>query len=199
VPSTADIHASVIERAHDVGLAIWGSDANIEATVVRETKILEGAPSAGFGIGVQMDDDTGNPSTATLRFSVVDKCLRLGIMASGADMTIADTLVRDTAPGADGFLGDGIVVHSIVGPAQLRAERVRIERSERAAFGNFGAEATLVGSELLCQDFDIVAEPFMDIEPKMHDGGGNRCGCPTAADSCKSESSGIEPPTALGH
>src|SRR5262249_28963170 len=51
--ATLSLSSSVIERNHDIGVQVHGSDATISATVVRDTT---GRPDGLFGDGILVSD-----------------------------------------------------------------------------------------------------------------------------------------------
>ncbi|WP_437801820.1 right-handed parallel beta-helix repeat-containing protein [Sorangium sp. So ce693] len=103
------VRASLVEQNHDEGVAVFGSDATIESTVVRSTQ-----PSAdgtgGWGIGVQENPDTGEHASVTVRASLVEQNHDVGVFVEASDATIESTVVRSTQPSADGTGGRGIGV-----------------------------------------------------------------------------------------
>jgi hypothetical protein len=122
-----------------------------------------------------------------------------GVFVAGpASAELEACVVRDTAPRADGFLGDGLVVWSYGGPASVSVNATRIEQSARAAVSSFGGAVALGSSLLVCQAFDVGAEPLDGQPSVLEDRGGVLCGCPEATERCLAKSYALEPPAAVG-
>ncbi|WP_437758974.1 right-handed parallel beta-helix repeat-containing protein [Sorangium sp. So ce1389] len=103
------VRASLVEQNRDVGVFVGGSDATIEATVVRATQ-----PRAdglfGRGIVVQNGNFTGERANVTVRACLIEENHEMGINVAGSDAIIETTDIRGTHPSADGRRGAGIVV-----------------------------------------------------------------------------------------
>ncbi|AUX39975.1 uncharacterized protein SOCE26_013700 [Sorangium cellulosum] len=102
------VRACLIEQNHEVGVLVSGSDAIIEASVVRGTQPnRDGA--AGRGISVRYASDTGQRASVTIRECVIQQNHEVGVYVRGSDATIVASVIRATQPRADGKLGGGIV------------------------------------------------------------------------------------------
>ncbi|WP_437985174.1 right-handed parallel beta-helix repeat-containing protein [Sorangium sp. So ce117] len=139
------VHASLVEQNHDVGVDVEGSDATIEASVVRATQ-----PSAewmgGWGIWVQDDPDTGERGSLTVRASLVEQNHETGVDVSGSDATIEATVVRATQPSADGTGAMGILVASSPDTGERGSVTVRaslVEQNHETGVEVYGSEATI--------------------------------------------------------
>ncbi|KYF53313.1 hypothetical protein BE08_35950 [Sorangium cellulosum] len=103
------LRASLLEQNHEAGVHVVGSDATIEATVVRATQpAREGGP--GRGIDVDEHATTHEPATLRLRSSLLEQNHEVGVHVVGSDATIEATVVRATQPGGAGKRGSGVVV-----------------------------------------------------------------------------------------
>jgi Right handed beta helix region len=102
------IQGCVIEQNEAQGIMLLGSDATIEATVVRSTAL---DPQGGDGQGILIVDDTGTKerANATLRESLFDQNHEVGVLIVGSTATIEATIVRATQSLGDGTAGEGIV------------------------------------------------------------------------------------------
>jgi hypothetical protein len=250
----ASLHVarSVIERSHETGVMVSGSDATVEATVVRDG-LPNGQRSHGYGMVAQIDPEMGTRASVTLLSSLLENNHELGMQVAGSDATVEATVVRDTLPGAmglggralqvehapefgaaasvalhtslfernveaaifiagavtaeldaclvrdtkatgEGLLGDGLLVASYAGPASAITTATRIENSARAAISSFGATVALGSSLLVCQQFDIGAEIMDGQAAVFDDRGGVLCGCPDANEGCKAQSYALAPP-----
>jgi hypothetical protein len=159
-PASVEVRTSVIERSHDSGVFVGGSDVVLERSVVRETlpnSDLEG----GTGIGVQSSEVTGGPSTLVLRSSLVQANHAAGCYLQGSIGEIETTLIRDTRPQkADGWFGRGVDVAD--DPAGARSTLTLrdsiIERSHEIGLVIDRSDATI----------DNVA--VRDTQPRGYDG-----------------------------
>jgi hypothetical protein len=196
--SNVVVKSSLLERNHEAGVHVSGSDATVEATVVREA-FPDAQGLYGRAVQVQLSPETGAAASALLRASLFERSLEAGIMVVGPATPEVDAcVVRDTLANQRGFLGDGLVVWSLDGPASAAVTATVIERSDRAAVSSFGATVALGSSLLMCQSFDIGAEPWEGQNAVFDDLGGVLCGCPEATERCLAKSYALEPPPPVG-
>jgi hypothetical protein len=106
------VRACLIEKNLDLGIFVLGSDATIEATVIRST-LPSAQGTGGTGIFVQNDLTTKERAKVIVRACLVEKNHKLGVSILGADATIEATVVRSTLPAAEGTGGRGIDVFDI--------------------------------------------------------------------------------------
>lgn len=193
--SRLTVVGSLLERNQSFGLAVDGADATMETSEVRDTVVDE---EGEFARAVQVASslETGAASSAVIRASLFDRSLRSAIGVIGAATAEIDAcVVRDTAA-VDDYLGDGLVVWSLDGPASAAVTATRIEESARAAVSSFGAIVAIGGSHLVCQSFDIGAETWQGQPAVFDDRGGVLCGCPEATERSKAQSYALDPPPA---
>jgi hypothetical protein len=196
--SSVVVKSSLLERNHEAGVHVSGSDATVEATVVREA-FPDAQGLYGRAVQVQLSPETGAAASALLRASLFERSLEAGIMVVGPATAEVDAcVVRDTRANQRGFLGDGLVVWSLDGAASAAVTATVIERSDRAAVSSFGATVALGSSLLMCQSFDIGAEPWEGQNAVFDDRGGVLCGCPEATERCLAKSYALEPPPPVG-
>jgi hypothetical protein len=148
VASMLTISASVVEGSHEVGVYVSGSQATLDAVLVRDTQVQ---PADGrFGRGIVIGESGGGMgSFTTIRSSVVERSHTTGIQIVGATATIEWTVVRDV------MLADlnafGISAGSPSGvPASLSLRGALVERAHSIGVGVTGSSATLEG--LLVRD-----------------------------------------------
>ncbi|WP_434041434.1 hypothetical protein [Sorangium cellulosum] len=107
------LRSSLVERNHGIGVFVAGSDATIDASVVRATQ-----PAAdgdrGYGVLSAVNPATLQRSALTLRGSLVEQNHNVGVNIVDADATIESTVVRATRPHRDGFFGRGVVIQSLI-------------------------------------------------------------------------------------
>jgi hypothetical protein len=199
--TTASLRAIVVGNNQEGGILIIGSDVDIHACVVRDSQLsVEGF--YGRGIQVQNDNTVGQRSNVQLHDSLLENNHEAGIYVVHSDATIAATLIRGTIPNNFHELGDGVVIASdaeAVGtfgsapPAVIIAQS-RIENNARAGIANFGGNAVLTESELVCHAFDLNGENSAGYTWSFDGSHDNKCGCPEPTGTCGSKSSGLEAP-----
>ena len=146
IPSTLQVQQSVIEQSREVGVFIGGSEALLEATVVRET--LPGDPRLGGGRGIEATSDpvSKTRSNVTLRATVVERSHAIGINVIDSDVVVESTVVRDTQPDAAGALGWGINARRDVEGASLTLVRSVISRNRELGVLIAGSGAAIEAS-----------------------------------------------------
>jgi hypothetical protein len=87
-----------VERNRDLGIHVSGSNATVEATVVRDTLAQESDQGAGRAVNVNPAATTGERSTLVLRSCLLDQNRDVGVFVSGSDATVEGTIVRATQP-----------------------------------------------------------------------------------------------------
>lgn len=106
-PTSVALSGSLIEAAANVGVLSWRAGLSVEASVVRGT--LPDADGAfGRGIEIQEDRARGEGSRVALRRSVVEENRDVGLLVTGAEVTLEATVVRGTSPDAQGVWGQGV-------------------------------------------------------------------------------------------
>ncbi|MGK3987316.1 right-handed parallel beta-helix repeat-containing protein [Sorangium sp. So ce136] len=160
-PSQVTLRTSLVEHNHDSGVFVSGSDAKIEAIVVRDTQRRKSDGSGGRGI--EIGDAFGTPARAnvTLFSSLVERNHNIGVLVSGSDATIESTVVRDTQPDADGTSGGGIAIYEDIDTQERARTTVRTSVVER----NGDVGVLIAGS-----DATIEATVVRDTQPRKSDG-----------------------------
>ena len=125
------IQACLIEQNEAQGILVLGSDALVEATVVRSTAL---DPHGGNGQGILVVDDTATQerANATIRQSLVDQNHEVGVLIVGSTATVEATIVRATQPFGDGTAGNGIAAQSDLStafPSTLVLSASRVEQN----------------------------------------------------------------------
>jgi hypothetical protein len=142
------IRNSILERNHEVGVAIAGSDVTIESSLVRDMmpKVTDG--TLGQAILAEIDRVGGQRAVTTVHASVIERALGAGILASGSDLTIDATVVRDTAVAKAGDIdGEGIVaIHYGTSRSTLTMSASVVERSVGIGLSVVGSDATITSS-----------------------------------------------------
>jgi len=196
--ASVTVARSLLEQNHTTGVFVSGSDATLEAIVMRDT-LPDAQGPRGRAVQVQSNPKTGNAASVTLRASLFERSVEAAIFVIGAATAELEAcILRDTVSSQHGILGDGLVVWSKEGPASAVVTATRIEQSERAAVTSFGAAVALESSLLVCQSFDIGAESWQGENSIFDNRGGVLCGCPKATEPCKAQSYALEPPPPPG-
>jgi len=207
-PATATVRNVLVQRAHEAGITVIGSDADIESVTVRDIEPAEVSSgpldhALGIGLLVQMALENDQPASAELSWLHVENTHTAGIAVSGAEATIANSLVLDTKPlGAE--FGDGLLVSSIVwelqnGGSQNNEAIVTlrdsvIEASARAGLSAFASELNVGSSWFECNPVSINGEMFQSFGFAFTDLGGNQCRCGDESEQCRVLSSNLAPP-----
>lgn len=191
--SVGTVRTSLIARNREVGIFVSGSEATVEATVVRDT-VANANGQFGRGIGVQSRSAASGPSSATLRSLVVAGNLGFGVFVVNSHAAVEGCLVSDTRTNNSGLYGDGILVQHSSGDATTSIEATLIEDSARAGLANFGGFVSVGNSALRCNEIDLDGELFSGNDFQFEDRGGNACGCPTPDGDCAAVSAALLPP-----
>lgn len=112
--STLVLDRCVVDKSRDIGVFIAGSDAQISATVVKDTAEHARLRDAGRGIEVQFDPETNARAKLALRDSLVADNLEAGVFFAAAEGTVDNVVFRDTKGRAsDGGGGHGLHVQGL--------------------------------------------------------------------------------------
>jgi Protein of unknown function (DUF1565) len=192
-PTSVVVKSSLVEQNHQVGVSVLGSDATIEASVVKGT--LPNADGA-FGRGISVQNDPGERAKITVRACLVEQNHELGVSVSGADATIEASVVRDTKANGDGTLGDGIAVAN--GTATI--QNATVSGNARAGVASFGSQVKILDTTLFCNAFDLNGETLNGAPASFGGSRGWRCtrrgaeDCADTEDRCVVETAHLEPP-----
>jgi hypothetical protein len=142
--ASGSVRACVVERNQTEGIFVSGSDALIEATVVRDSQL---DPEERIGRGITFQDSAmAGPSIAKLRSSLVERNQEGGVVLHGSQVLIESTLVRDTQSIPAGLFGRGIGVQSNVMTGAVATATIRgsiIERSREVGVFGLAGDVTI--------------------------------------------------------
>jgi hypothetical protein len=198
-PSNVAVRASTIERVHDLGIMILGSDVSLQSTIVRDVRPRQVDGTRGRALQIQHEVVFDVPARASLRDSLVEQVHDFGLCVVAEHVEVSNTIVRATQPRqSDGLYGDGIALATGVGADVVRAhvERSLIEHNARAGLSMFGAFAALGSATLRCNAIDLTGADNPVSAVALEDLGANQCGCEAMAE-CRLVRSGLEPPEPL--
>ncbi|WP_437752274.1 right-handed parallel beta-helix repeat-containing protein [Sorangium sp. So ce1389] len=193
--STVALHSALVERNHDIGVVVLGSDATVDATVVRDTQPRRDG-WGGHGIHVQENQQTHERATATLRGVLVEHNHSFGVTIFDSDAAIEASAVRATQGARDETRGDGIAVRSYGLPANATITSTVVDSNARAGISSFSAAVVLVSSAVQCNRIDLNGEDLVEGQPFTFDGSKeNLCGCGDEAHpTCAVLSANLSPP-----
>lgn len=98
---------SLVELTYDTAVRLYGTDATIEESVVRDT--FPTPTGLGLGITVQEDEGAGfRRPRMTLRNSLVERNAEVGVSVYGAEAELHGVYIRDTATRESGKFGRGL-------------------------------------------------------------------------------------------
>lgn len=140
-----DATALVVERSHEVGIFLSGGSLSLVGSLVADTRPNAIHGQAGLGIHAQCDTTSADCPQVTVLGSVVSGNRGAGILGVGADLLVADTVVRDTLPHqGDQRLGMGLVAQcdpNLVHCAPLSLTCSVIARNHQAGLALMGVQA----------------------------------------------------------
>jgi len=151
--STLVLRTSMIEDNHHVGVAVTGSDATIEATVVRDTQPEASSQVSGYGLHLQNGVPDDARSTVALLNSVVEHNHHCGVLVLSSDLTAEQAVVRGTLPvPLDQSAGLGVAIEHRPGLSGLPARSTLalsasvVEDNHVAGLLVSGSDATVEGT-----------------------------------------------------
>jgi hypothetical protein len=130
---TITVEDSLVERNLDVGIAAFGADLNLAATIIRRTESQENDGQFGYGVLAQCDERQVC-STIFVERCRLDENMGLGILLYGASGAVQSTDIRDTLPlQIDSRLGAGISARcdpalGVCGSFVVTGSRIRSSR-----------------------------------------------------------------------
>ncbi|WP_437801821.1 right-handed parallel beta-helix repeat-containing protein [Sorangium sp. So ce693] len=190
------VRSCIIERNHEVGMAVFGSDATVETTVVRSTQPSKDG-ALGRGINLQDAFDTNDRANVTIDTCVIDQNHEIGVYVGNSDVTFDTSLVRATEARHDEKFGDGVV---ILGDSTATIQNSTITDNDRAGVANFGSKVKILDTILTCNGFDLNGETLLESRADFHGSDGWQCtpdgakDCTETDDHCKVVSGNLEPP-----
>ncbi|WP_437604199.1 right-handed parallel beta-helix repeat-containing protein [Sorangium sp. So ce590] len=164
--ANATISDCIVERNHETGIFVAGSEVTIEGTVVSDTKPRSDF-TAGDGIVVQYGLQYGPVpelrGDATILRSTVERNTRVGIAVIGSDAVIEGSSVRETRmePLSKDY-GDGIVVVSEFNRASARIYDCRIVANDGVGVSAFGSDVWVDSTRILCNCVDLNAVAHLE-------------------------------------
>lgn len=103
--SLVTIDHSLLDNNVASGVLVSGSMLSFRSSAIRATQL---AATGGHGLHAKTNAESGGRSIVDVRSSTFDNNHGGGVIVLGADLTMADSVIADTAPYADGQLGIGV-------------------------------------------------------------------------------------------
>ncbi len=191
------IRESLVERSHDTGIGFTGSTGVLESVIVRDTQPRLSDGWRGIGV-IASYDPTGGPgssppTTVSVSWSLIEHNVVVGLSVFGSTATVDHSMVRHTAPMADGRFGDGLLVlGDLLDPAQLDVSTSTVRDNQRVGIISFGSHVQVASTALHCNAIDLDGE-YWKTDYLFEDLGGNQCGC-EQDEVCHVISSNLEAP-----
>jgi len=109
-PSVLEVRTSVVDDNAETGVYVTGSDATLDATVIRATKSASNG-GYGWGLSVAIGQSSGRRSSAIVRSSVLSGNHESAVFVGGSDAAFEATVLHDTkAQAFDDNGGSGLRV-----------------------------------------------------------------------------------------
>ncbi len=145
--SSLTLRTSVVERNAEGGIFIGGSDALIEATVVRDNVSQPSDGLYGDGISAIDHPSSGLRASLVLLRSMIATNAATGVLTGNSDLTIESTVVRDTWPeAAFNEFGIGIAVQdnpTTGGGSVATIRGCSVQGSRHTGILAYGSSATI--------------------------------------------------------
>jgi hypothetical protein len=143
--SSATVRRSVVEGSWAIGMYVTGGDLSVDASIIRDT-VDSDYTSGGFHAGADPEDP--GRTTLTVARSSIEHNAGMGVIAWGADVTLIESVVQDSQPGASGHFGHGMAIYDS-GPSEAGATLTVLgtlfERNQHHGILMIGRDALLDG------------------------------------------------------
>jgi hypothetical protein len=160
-----------VAQNHEIGIAVSGSDATVETTVVRGTLPRPFDGQFGRGIQAQLSCtlagcDPATRANASVRTSVIEDNHEIGLGVGASDATVESTVVRRTAPrAADQRGGRGIDISMLC----MASGCVPSARASATVRGSLIAQNHDIGLHVAVADADIETCVVRETLPQASD------------------------------
>jgi hypothetical protein len=144
--ANVSVVSSLVTRSNDIGILVAGSDARLEAVLVRATQpVGPRSQRTGLGVSMEVDADTGAPSNAVMSGSVLAENATVALLVGGSTAEIDNTVVRDTLPG-QGAYGRAVHAQTDLDNTQrtsVTLRRMLVERHVESSIAVLASDAKL--------------------------------------------------------
>lgn len=137
---------SLVEGGRRFGVVDIGSELLLDRTVIRDTAASAGEPATGHGLECQNDRQTQRAAKLTMRSSIVEHSVDIGVALAATEATIEASLVRDTKVGANPSLARGVLIQGDPpqgGRGSLTMRGVVLERNAIESLMADGSDLTV--------------------------------------------------------
>jgi len=131
------VRDSLIEGAHESGVASTGALLTLERSVVRDTTSARPTVPAGFGVSALFSSTSKTAADVKILRSVVERSTLVSVSVIGSRLSLDGSIVRDTRTRSDGA-GGGVALKATPGsgpPPEIHIAGSVLERSR-----DFGVE-----------------------------------------------------------
>jgi hypothetical protein len=137
----------VVEANYEAGVVVVGSDALLENTTVRASKVLPNDPYSGIGVISRNKFTFGERALVTLTNSLVTDNSSIGLYVLGADAVVNASVIRATQPAPTSPPVGGRGIDAEADPLSNQISTVAVTGSvieDNVDTGIFGAASDLV-------------------------------------------------------
>jgi hypothetical protein len=143
-PPRVTVRASIVEDNATSGALVAGADVTFEGTIVRDG-VPSDAGDIGRGVSLQRDASRGARTRATIVGCLFESNRESSVFVQSSDVTMVDSLVRDTTPADGGLFGVGVTVQGDepIDRATVVIRSCVIERSHEMGVLVFDSDVTM--------------------------------------------------------
>ncbi|MFC1482264.1 hypothetical protein ACFL51_00505, partial [Myxococcota bacterium] len=161
VCSSLRLDHALLQANHQLGIALFGTEAEITSVVVRDTLPQQSDGTFGIGLNATYDPEMSVSGSLRLDDALIEANQASGIALGGTEAEIFSVVIRDTLPQSQGKAGFGLQAASdpetgVYG--SLRLDHALIEANHAIGLGLWGIEA------------EISSVVVRDTRPQQSDG-----------------------------
>ncbi|MBW2733550.1 MAG: right-handed parallel beta-helix repeat-containing protein, partial [Deltaproteobacteria bacterium] len=158
IQSSVTLQDSLVERNRYMGINLFGSEATVNRSIIRDT--LSRLSDGEFGYGIEAVSSSADKAVVTLTESLIANNHAVGVHLDSADATVERSIIRDTQPKPFArTFGKGIeVLKGDVGPGSLIVRESLISSNRDTGVAIFGSKAHIsrtVVRDTLPRDSDL--------------------------------------------
>ena len=145
IPTSLQLHGSIIDGVADGGVLLYGSEAQITGTVIRNVTSAE----LTRGAGVEISAIGERSSFAIIDSSLIHDVRNNGIVVGSSTLTFNRSAIRNTIAAEEDGTGVGIIaaVHpEALSPSLVSMEQSSVEMVQQVGLHVAGSEAIVVES-----------------------------------------------------
>ncbi len=177
--------------AREVGLFLTGSTFELDRVLVSG---VQASPQFDRGRALEIQSSGGLLAEGVVTDARFRDNVEFGVAVFGAKVTLDRCVVERTTANGAGLFGDGIAVWTNETVADVTVSDSVVRDNARGGLAGFGGLLAVAGTTFSCNGIDLV-DGSGEAAVSFEDGGNNACGCPATQESCKQQSSTLEPPS----